>query len=145
MNSLLGKSPSEGRGESVRSVPAELGIDLLETTNEVEDFFSIPRTASGLAKVSAATERAGGIDKALLGLGLKERAGAVGGCGQMLTSGGAKSLGGDEGFPASQEGCFSGQLEVATFASTQALANGGSLGEVLVDGADAGKDGFHRG
>jgi hypothetical protein len=55
-------------------------------TNEIEDLFSIHGPTGGLTEVGAATEGAGFIDEALLGLGLQERTGAVGGFRQIFSA-----------------------------------------------------------
>ena len=52
------------------SIPTEIGINGLESANEIENIFAIHGTASGLAEVGAAAEGTRLIDEALLGLGL---------------------------------------------------------------------------
>ncbi len=66
------------------SIATEIGINGLESANEIENIFAIHGTASGLAEVGAATEGTRLIDEALLGLGLEKGAGTVGGCGQRF-------------------------------------------------------------
>ncbi len=66
------------------SIATEIGINGLESANEIENIFAIHRTASGLAEVGAATEGTRLIDEALLGLGLEKGAGTVGGLGQRF-------------------------------------------------------------
>ena len=61
------------------SVAAEIGIDGLESANEIKNIFAIHGTASGLAEVGTTTKGARLIDEALLGLGLEKGAGTVGG------------------------------------------------------------------
>jgi hypothetical protein len=68
----------------VGTIAAEIGIDGLESANEIENIFAIHGTACGLAEVGAATEGTRLIDEALLGLGLEKGAGAVGGFGQSF-------------------------------------------------------------
>ena len=68
------------------TIAAEIGIDGLESANEIEDIFTIHGTACGLAEVGTTTKGARFIDEALLGLGLEKRAGTVGGCGQRFAT-----------------------------------------------------------
>jgi predicted NAD/FAD-dependent oxidoreductase len=53
-------------------------------------------------------------------------------------------VGSDEGFPAGQLGSFSRKFELATFRSTKAVAPDRSLGEIRVNGTDAGKGLFQE-
>jgi len=55
------------------TVSTELGIDFLQPADEVEDFLALHGAASSLAEVSAASERAGIVDEAFVGLGLEKR------------------------------------------------------------------------
>ena len=66
------------------TIAAEIGIDGLESANEIENIFAIHGTASGLAEVGTTTKGARLIDEALLGLGLEKGAGTVGGFGQSF-------------------------------------------------------------
>ena len=77
------------------SVAAEIGIDGLESANEIENIFAIHGTASGLAEVGTTTKGARLIDEALLGLGLEERAGTVGGFGKIFSARSSKTMGGE--------------------------------------------------
>ena len=66
------------------TISAEIGIDGLESANEIENILTIHGTACGLAEVGAATEGTRLIDEALLGLGLEKWAGTVGEIGQSF-------------------------------------------------------------
>ena len=77
------------------SIATEIGVDGLESANEIEDIFTIHGTACGLAEVGSTTEGARLIDEALLGLGLEERAGTVGGFGKMFSARSSKTMGGE--------------------------------------------------
>jgi hypothetical protein len=70
----------------VGSIATEIGIDALESANEIEDIFAIHGTTCGLAEVGTTTKGSRLIDEALLGLGLEKRAGTVGGCGQRFAT-----------------------------------------------------------
>jgi len=52
-------------------------------------------------------------------------------------------LGGEEGFPSGELGCFSGELELAAFGSPEAGALDGPLGKFRVDAANVIESGFH--
>ena len=66
------QGPRDGCGKGVGAVSAELGIDFLKPTDEVEDFLALHRAASRLAEVGAAAEGAGIIDEAFMSLGLQK-------------------------------------------------------------------------
>ena len=68
------------------SVAAQIGVDGLESANEIEDIFTIHGTACGLAEVGTTTKGARLIDEALLGLGLEKGAGTVGGFWQSFST-----------------------------------------------------------
>ena len=121
------------------AVPAELGIDFLKPTDEVEDFLALHRAASRLAEVGAAAEGSGIIDEAFVGLGLEKGTGPVGGFWQMFSAGSAKAMGYEQGFPSGQLGSFSREFELAAFRSTKAVAPDRSLGEIGINRTDAGK------
>jgi hypothetical protein len=70
----------------VGTIAAEIGIDGLESANEIENIFAIHGTASGRAEVGAAAERTRFIDEALLRLGLEKGAGTVGGFWQSFST-----------------------------------------------------------
>jgi len=55
----------------VGAVSTELGIDFFQSADEIENFPALHRAASSLAEVSAASERAGIVDEAFVGLGLE--------------------------------------------------------------------------
>ena len=126
------------------AVSTELGIDFFQSADEIENFPALHRAASSLAEVSAAPERAGIVDEAFVGLGLEKRTGAVGGFGKMFSTGSTEAMGGEQGFPAGQLGSFSRKFELATFRSTKAVAPDRSLGEICVNGTDAGKGLFQE-
>ena len=126
------------------AVSTELGIDFFQSADEIENFPALHRAASSLAEVSAASERAGIVDEAFMGLGLEKRTGAVGGFGKMFSTGSTEAMGGEQGFPAGQLGSFSRKFELATFRSTKAVAPDRSLGEIRVNGTDAGKGLFQE-
>jgi len=128
----------------VGAVSTELGIDFFQSADEIENFPALHRAASSLAEVSAAPERAGIVDEAFVGLGLEKRTGAVGGFGKMFSTGSTEAVGGEQGFPAGQLGSFSRKFELATFRSTKAVAPDRSLGEIRVNGTDAGKGLFQE-
>ena len=68
------------------SIATEIGVDGLESANEIEDIFTIHGTPCGLAEVGTTTKGARLIDEALLGLGLEKGAGTVGGFGQSFST-----------------------------------------------------------
>jgi len=70
----------------VGSIATQIGINGLESANEIENILTIHGAASGLAEVGAATEGTRLIDEALLGLGLEKGAGTVGGFGQSFST-----------------------------------------------------------
>ena len=104
------------------AVSTKIRVDLLKLTNEIENLFPIHGPSGGLAEVGAATEGAGFINEAFLGLRLQEGAGAVGGLGQMFSACSPKGLGGEEGFSTGELGYFSGKLKLAALGSPQAGA-----------------------
>jgi hypothetical protein len=53
-------------------------------------------------------------------------------------------LGGEEGFPSGELGCFSGELELTAFGSPQAGALDGTMRKFVVDGTHAGKGGLQQ-
>ena len=124
------------------SVAAEIGVDGLESANEIEDIFTIHGTPCGLAEVGTTTKGARLIDEALLGLGLEERAGTVGGFGQRFAACGTEALGREESFTAGEVGGTAGEFELAAFGTAKAVALNGPLGEVGIDGATRGEGGF---
>ena len=138
------QSPRDRRGKGVGAISTELGIDFFQSADEIENFPALHRAASCLAEVSAAPERAGIVDEAFVGLGLEKGTGSVGGFRQMFSAGGAKAMGGDQGFPSGQLGSFSREFELAAFRSTKAVAPDRSLGEVGINRTDAGKGLFQR-
>ena len=124
------------------SIATEIGIDGLESANEIENIFAIHGTASGLAEVGTTTKGARLIDEALLGLGLKKRAGTVGGCGQRFAACGTEALGCEKSFATGEVGGTAGEFKLATFGTAKAVALDGALGEVGVDGANGGEGSF---
>ena len=56
------------------AVSLQLGVDLLQTTDQIENLVSVHRTACWLAKMGAAAEGAGFIDHALSGARLQQGA-----------------------------------------------------------------------
>ena len=124
------------------SIATEIGVDGLESANEIEDIFTIHGTACGLAEVGTTTKGARLIDEALLGLGLKKRAGTVGGCGQRFAACGTEALGCEKSFAAGEVGGTAGEFKLTTFGTAKAVALDGALGEVGVDGANGGEGGF---
>jgi len=84
----------------VGSITTEIGVNGLESANEIENIFAIHGTASGRAEVGTATEGTRLIDQALLGLGLEKRAGTVGGFGQSFPTRGTKTMSGEKGLAA---------------------------------------------
>ena len=138
------QGPGDGGGKGMGTVSTELGIDFLQPADEVEDFLALHRAAGGLAEVSAAPEGTGIIDEAFVGLGLEKGTGSVSGFRQMPSTGGAKAMGGDQGFPSRQLGSFSREFELAAFRSADAVAPDRSLGEIRINRTDAGKGLFQE-
>ena len=124
------------------SIATEIGIDGLESANEIEDIFAIHGTTCGLAEVGTTTKGSRLIDEAMESFGLKKRAGTVGGCGQRFAACGTEALGCEKSFAAGEVGGTAGEFKLATFGAAKAVALDGALGEVGVDGANGGEGGF---
>ena len=124
------------------TIAAEVGINGLESANEIENIFAIHGTASGLAEVGTTTKGARLIDEALLGLGLEKGAGTVGGFGQSFPTCGTKTMSGEEGLAAGEVGGPSSKFKLAAFGATKAVALDRTLSEFGVDGADGIESGF---
>ena len=115
------------------AVAAEVLVDFLEAADEVEDMGAEVGASGRGAKMCAAAEGARFVDEAAGGFRVEEGAGAFGACGESCSAGGAKGVGGDEGFCVGQVWGFTGELEMAAVCAKGAGALEGAGCEVGVD------------
>ena len=124
------------------TVASELGVDFLQSVDEIADFSPGVRSAGGGAKVGAAAEGAVEVNEATT-LRIEQWTSAVGALGEAGAAGGAQGFGGGEGFAFSEVRCAAGEFEMAALGAQRAVAFDGAGGHFRVDRADA-RDGGRR-
>ncbi len=132
----------DGKWQHAGAVPAEFVINFLKAMNQVCHFSPRKRAAGGGAKMRAATERPAGVDEAISASRLEHRARPIADIGQTFPARGAEGPGGDRGFALGQIRCAPGELEVATFLASQAIAFDRARVQFCVNSADGGEGGL---
>ena len=125
-----------GGGQGTTSVASELGVDFLQSMDEIADFAPRVRSAGGSAKVGAAAEGTILIDEAAA-LRIEQGTRAVGPLGEAGAPGGAQGFRGGERLAFRQVRCAAGQLEVTALCALRAGAFDRACREFRIDGADA--------
>lgn len=136
------KSPGEGvahrRLEGPRAVAPEPLIERLQALNEVGHLAPRQQAAGRRAEVGATAEGPELIDRAAL-VGAERRAGAVRVRLELLATGGAHALGGEQGLSPGQYGGPTGQAEVAAAGKRPTIALGRAGGQIPINGAHLGE------
>ena len=122
------------------SIPSEFTIYLFEATDQWQHLAPLDGAARRLAKMRSATERSGFIDQTLSRAWLKHGTGPIDRIREGFSTGGSKSLCGQQGFSPGQLGNFSGELKLAAFRPTQAVSVDGVLGKLRINGTHLRKE-----
>ena len=99
------------------AVPTQEPVDILQLTDQIENFLPIHRSTGRLTKMGPTAEGAGFINQALSVFGVEEGAGSVVFQGKRFTPRGPKGLGGQQGLPAGELWDFSREAELAALRS----------------------------